>query len=59
MTLLKNTKTEQPNLFETPKSEGYPILMKGRWIGKYEAYALVDTPEHEKELLDQGYEHLE
>lgn len=49
---------KQRSLFETPKTEGYPIIMKGKWKG-FEAYALVDSPKHEKELEEQGYERIE
>jgi hypothetical protein len=46
---------KQPNLFETPKEKRYPIIMEGMWLGKFQAIALVDTPDHKDELLEQGY----
>lgn len=48
--------SKQLNLFETPKPEGYPVSMTGYWRGKYLAFAIVDTPEHEEELRLLGYE---
>jgi hypothetical protein len=46
---------KQPSLFETPKEEGYPIIMRGYWKS-FLAFALVDTKEKQKELEAQGYE---
>ena len=45
---------DQPSLFETPKEPGYPKAMKGKWKG-FVAFAIVDTPEDEKKLSEQGY----
>ena len=45
----------QPSLFETRRQEGYPKIMEGKWLGKWDAFALVDTPEQEKELTEKGY----
>jgi hypothetical protein len=45
---------KQKSLFETHKAEGYPLSMEGYWKG-FKAFAIVDTPEQEKELLKQGY----
>ena len=49
-------KGKQRSLFETKHEEGYPKSMQGYWLGKYKAFALVDTKEHEDELLTNGYE---
>ena len=46
--------SDQPNLFETPKEAGYPIIMVGKWHG-YIAYALVSSSKKQKELEVQGY----
>lgn len=49
---------DQPGLFETPKETGYPKIMKGKWKD-FPAYALVNSSEREKELLELGYERTE
>jgi hypothetical protein len=56
---MKECTSRQLSLFEEQKQEGFPILMEGRWLDKYPAIALVDTPEHKQELLNIGYKEME
>jgi hypothetical protein len=39
----------------TDTDKEYPILMYGKWLGKWDAIALVDDKKTEQELLEKGY----